>query len=294
VLSVEPMRIVGADFVVGTARHRGSLTGVADAARLQPIYDDADHRVVPPPREGLILGTDLAEKLSVGIGDHVRVRILEGRRPEVSLPVVDTVETYIGMPAWIHVAALDRRLKERPSAEYVSLLIDRTREGELFRELKELPMVSAVMIRQAAIDSFYETIAEHLMVFVSMFSMLACVLGFGVAYNSARIALSERGRELATLRVLGFSRAETAYILLGELAFLVAIALPAGCLLGLWLARLMATMFRTELFRVPLTIEPSTFGVAVLIALASTAASAALVGRRIARLDLIEVLKTRE
>jgi putative ABC transport system permease protein len=294
VLSVEPMRIVGADFTVGTARHRGSLTGVAEAARLQPIYDDATHRVVPPPREGLVLGTDLADKLGVGVGDRVDVRVLEGRRPEVSLPVVDTVETYIGMPAWLHAAALDRLLKERPSAEYLSLLIDRRREGELFRELKELPMVSAVMIRQAAIDSFYETIAEHLMVFVSMFSLLACVLGFGVAYNSARIALSERGRELATLRVLGFGRGETAYILLGEVAFLVVVALPLGCLLGVWLAHLMAAMFRTELFRVPLTIDPSTFGVAVLIALASTAASAALVGRRIARLDLIEVLKTRE
>jgi len=294
VLAVEPMRIVGADFAVGTARHRGSLTGVAEAARLQPIYDDARHAVIPPPREGLVLGTALADKLGVAVGDAVDVRILEGRRPEVRLPVVETVETWIGMPAWLHIAALDRLLKERPSAEYVSLLIDRRREGELYRELKNLPMVSAVMLRQAAIDSFYKTIAQHLMVFVSMFSALACTLGFGVAYNSTRIALSERGRELATLRVLGFSRAETAYILLGEVAFLVALALPVGCLMGGWLAALMAAMFRTELYRVPLTIEPSTYGVAVLIALASTAASAAVVGRRIGRLNLIEVLKTRE
>jgi putative ABC transport system permease protein len=294
VLAVEPMRIVGADFAVGTARHRGSLTGVADDARLQPIYDDARHEVIPPPREGLVLGAALAEKLGVGVGDAVDVHILEGRRPEVRLPVVETVETWIGMPAWLHIAALDRLLKERPSAEYLSLLIDRRREGELYRELKDLPMVSAVMLRQAAIDSFYETIAEHLMVFVSMFSALACTLGVGVAYNSTRIALSERGRELATLRVLGFSRAETAYILLGEVAFLVALALPIGCLLGRWLAALMAAMFRTELYRVPLTIESSTYGVAVLIAMVATAASAAVVGRRIGRLNLIEVLKTRE
>ncbi len=294
VLSAEPMRIVGADFTVGTARHRGSVTGVADAARLQPIYDDARHEVVPPPREGLVLGTALAGKLGVSVGDRVDVRILEGRRPQVRLPVVDLVETWIGMPAWLHIAALDRLMKERPSTEYVNLFVDRAREGELYRELKNLPMVSAVMLRQAAIDSFYETIAEHLMVFVSMFSGLACVLGFGVAYNSTRIALSERGRELATLRVLGFSRAETAYILLGEVALLVALALPVGCLLGNGLARLMAEMFRTELYRVPLTIEPSTYATAVLIAIGSAAASAAVVGRRIAHLDLVEVLKTRE
>jgi putative ABC transport system permease protein len=131
-------------------------------------------------------------------------------------------------------------------------------------------------------------------VFVSMFSGLACVLGFGVAYNSTRIALSERGRELATLRVLGFSRAETAYILLGEVALLVSLALPVGCLLGTLLARLMAEMFRTELYRVPLTIDPSTYATAVLVAIGSAAASAAVVGRRIARLDLVEALKTRE
>ena len=294
VLSVEPMRIVGADFSVGTARHRGSLTGVADAARLQPVYDDARSAVVAPPPDGLLLSTALADKLHVGIGDFVDVRVLEGRRPEVRLPVVDLVETYIGTPAWLHIAALDRMLKERPSTEYLSLLVDRRRETELYRELKELPMISAVMLRQAAIDSFYQTIAEHLMIFVSMFSALACVLGFGVAYNSMRIALSERGRELATLRVLGFSRAETAYILLGEAAALVVVALPVGCLLGRLLAGLMVAMFRTELYRVPLIIDPSTYGFAMLIALGAAAASAAVVGRRIGHLDLIEVLKTRE
>lgn len=294
VLAVEPMRIVGADFTVGTRRHRGSVTGVPERAQLQPVYDDARHRTVDPPGGGLLLGATLAAKLGVGIGDLVDVRLLDGRRPEARLPVTGLVETWIGMPAWMSAAALDRLLKERPSAEYLSLLIDRNREAELYRELKDLPMISAVMLRQAAIDSFYGTIAEHLMVFVTMFAGLACLLGFGVAYNSTRIALSERGRELATLRVLGFSRAETAYILLGEVAALAALAMPVGCLLGWWLAGLMAAMFRTELYRIPLVVEPSTFGAAVLIALVSTAASAVVVGRSIATLDLIEVLKTRE
>ncbi len=294
VLSAEPMRMVRADFTVGTARHRGSVTGVTGDAHLQPIYDDLRDAIVEPPEDGLVLASALADKLGVGPGDLVDLRVLEGRRPEVRLPVVALVETWIGMPAWMHAAALDRLMKERASTGYVNLLVDRTREAELYRELKELPMASAVMLRQAAIDSFYETIAEHLMVFVSMFSALACVLGFGVAYNSTRIALSERGRELATLRVLGFSRAETAYILLGEVAVLAAVALPVGCVLGTWLSGLMTALFRTELYRVPFVIEPSTYGTAALVAIGSTAASMVVVGRRIARLDLIEVLKTRE
>lgn len=294
VLAVEPMRIVRADLSAGPVTHRGSLTGVPPDARLQPIYDDARKSEIAAPVQGLVLGSYLAEKLGVGLGDGVWVEVLEGRRPVVRLPVVDIVETYLAMPAYLHIGALDRLMKEGPRVEYVSLLVDRLQERELYRELKQLPAASGVMLRQAAIDSFHETVVEHLMVFITMFSALACVLGFGVAYNSARIALSERGRELATLRVLGFTRGEISYILLGEVGLLICLGLPVGCLLGRLLTRLMAAMFDTELFRVPLVIEPSTYGAAVAIALAAALLSAAIVRRRVERLDLIEVLKTRE
>ncbi len=294
VLAVEPMRIVSADLSVGPITHRGSLTGLKNDAWLQPIFDDATARVVPVPADGLVLGTVLAHKLGVSIGDRVWLQVLEGRRPELALPVVGLVETYIAMPVFTHIDALNRMLKERPSAEYLNILIDSRNVAAFYARLKELPLVSAVMLRQAAIDSFYGTIVEHIMVYITLFSGLACALGFGVAYNSARIALSERGRELATLRVLGFSRAEISYILLGETGILIALALPFGCLLGRGLSEVMAAEFDTELFRIPLTIEASTYGLAVVIALAATLISALVVRHRVDHLDLIEVLKTRE
>ena len=294
VLAAEPMRIVGADLSVGPLTHRGSLTGLKSDAWLQPIYDDATARVLPVPPDGLVLGTVLAEKLGVSIGDPVWLEIREGRRPEVALPVVGLVETYIATPAFINIDALNRLLQERPSAEYLNLLIDSRHEAAFFARLKELPTVSAMMLRRAAIDSFNNTLVENIMVFITLFSGLACALGFGVAYNSARIALSERGRELATLRVLGFSRGEISYILLGEVGLLIAIALPFGCLLGRLLSVVMAESFNTELFRIPLKIEPSTYGFAVIIALAATLVSALVVRHRLDHLDLIEVLKTRE
>ena len=294
VLAVEPMRIVRADLSVGSISHRGSLTGLKEHAWMQPIFDDASARVIPVPPDGLVLGTVLADKLGVSVGDQIWLSVLEGRRPEVSMRVVGMVDTYIAMPAFVHIDTLNRLLKERPSAEYVNVLIDSHQEAAFFAKLKELPLVSAVMLRQAAIDSFYGTIVEHLMVFITLFSSLACALGFGVAYNSARIALSERGRELATLRVLGFSRGEISYILLGEIGLLIAAALPFGCLLGRGLSEVMATAFNTELFRVPLTIEPSTYGLSVIVALAATLISALVVRHRLDHLDLIDVLKTRE
>ena len=146
----------------------------------------------------------------------------------------------------------------------------------------------------AAIDSFRRTLGENLMIFVSFFSAFATMLGFGVVYSSARIALSERGRELATLRVLGFSRWEISYVLLGQFAILIALALPLGCVAGWALVRLVISSFETELFRVPFVIEAATYGTAVVMVLAAAVVSAALIRRRLDRLDLIAVLKTRE
>jgi putative ABC transport system permease protein len=164
----------------------------------------------------------------------------------------------------------------------------------LFTTLKSVPKVSGVNLREAAVSAYEETMGETMLIFIGFFSMFACALGFGVVYNSARIALSERARELATLRVLGFTRMEVSYILLGEVAVLIAAGLPIGCLFGWTLGWVMMQQFETELYRIPLVIESSTYGIAVLIALAATAVSAAVVRRRLDHLDLIAVLKTRE
>ena len=241
-----------------------------------------------------MLSTALADKLAVGPGDNLWVELLEGRRPTLHLPVVEVFETYIGTPAYMSLDALNRALKESPSVGYAHLLVDRAAEPALFAELKDLPEVSAVTLRRSAVNTFHETLAETLLIYVSFFVVFACTLAFGTVYNSTRIALSERGRELATLRVLGFSRAEISYILLGEVAILVLLALPLGCIAGYALAWLITSGFETELFRVPLVVEPSTFGWAIVIGLAAAVASALLVRRRLDRLDLIAVLKTRE
>jgi putative ABC transport system permease protein len=294
VMIAEPWRAVGADFSVGTRRHRGGIVGVASENRLQPIHDEASGEDVAVPPAGLMLGTYLAQKLGISVGDEVWVDILEGRRPAGLIPVAGVFEATIAMPAYMDLAALNRWLEVRPSIQYVNLYVDTNAEAELFAELKEIPEVSAVMLRQAAIDAFYDTLAEHLLIYVGIFTGFACALGFGVAYNSTRIALSERGRELATLRVLGFTRGEISYILLGEVAILIFLALPLGCLVGRGLIRIMAQGFDTELFRMPFVIEASTYGLGVVFALLATTVSGARVGRRVARLDLIRVLKTRE
>ncbi|HXC59810.1 MAG TPA: FtsX-like permease family protein [Steroidobacteraceae bacterium] len=294
VMAVEPVRFVGADFSVGVRRHRGTITGVMPAALLQPVHDDATGHDLELPPEGLIMSVRLAQKLGIAAGDWVWVDIQAGRRPSVRLRVAALFETMIAMPVYMNLASLNRLLDERPSLEYANLLVDRNAEPDLFGKLKMLPSIGAIMLRQSAIDSFHATIGEQMLIYTTIFAVFAAALGIGVTYNSARIALSERGRELATLRVLGFTRGEISYILLAEVALLIVAALPLGCLAGLGLTHLVARLLDTELFRVPVGIQPATYGWAVILTLLATVASAAIVRRRIDKLDLIRVLKTRE
>lgn len=294
VLTAEPWRTVSAEFSVGSKKHRGGVVGLGRENHLQPIHDEATGKDIAVPEAGLILGSYLARKLGVTVGDPVWVDVLEGRRPSGDIPVAAVFQTTIAMPAYMNLDALNRWMKVRPTVEYVDLLVDSAEQSSLFAELKSTPKVSAVMLREAALKAFYDTVGSNLLVYISIFTGFACALGFGVAYNSTRITLSERGRELATLRVLGFTRGEISYVLLSEVTLLIFIALPIGCALGRALSLVMARSFDTELFRMPFVIEASTYGLAMVIAVVSTTASAALVRRRIASLDLIRVLKTRE
>jgi putative ABC transport system permease protein len=293
VMTTEPMRAVAAKMRVGSREEREAVQGLPADQELYRVYD-AEGREVRLPPEGLVISTMLAKLLDVGIGDRITVEVLEGRRPVFEVPVVDTFETYIGSPAYMDIRALDRLMRERPSVTAVHVRVDDAQRAALFLELKNLPRVTSVTVKDAAVKTFHETMAKTIMIFISFFIVFSCALAFGVTYNAARISLSERGRELATLRVLGFTRAEISYILLGEVALLTFVALPLGCLSGYLLASLIVHAFETELYRVPMVILASTYGWAILIGVAATAVSALLVRRRVDHLDLIAVLKTRE
>lgn len=293
VRTVEPMRIVPAKLRFGWREQREALQGLPAHQQLYRVYDARGDALTLPP-EGLMISSMLAELLGAGRGDRITVEILEGRREVVQVPVAGIFETYIGSPAYMERGALARLLKESPTVTAMHMRVDSAQLPALMRELKTLPRVSAITLRAANIQIFDETMARTLMIFVSFFIAFSCALAFGVTYNAARIALSERGREFATLRVLGFTRAEISYLLLGEIALLAAIALPIGCLAGRMLARLIVAAFKTELYRVPFIVNGSSYGWAMVVAILATVASAALVRRRLDRLDLIAVLKTRE
>ena len=293
VLGTEPARFVSARFRYGSRQQREAVQGVPAHQVLYRVYDSSGRALDLPP-DGLVISTMLAKLLGVRAGDRVTIEVLEGRRPIVEVPVVGLFETYIGSPAYMEIGAVSRLLHERPSVTAVHLRVDPRQRSALFRALKSSPWVGAVTLKEAAVRTFNDTMARTLMIFVSFFVVFASMLAFGVTYNATRIALSERGRELATLRVLGFSRAEISYLLLGESGLLALAALPLGCLIGYGLARIIVGAFETELYRVPFVINASTYGWAMVVGLAGATASALLVRSRLDRLNLIAVLKTRE
>lgn len=295
VLRAEPMRVVSADLVSGHLSHRGNLQGISRDSQLTRIFD-VNRGPIPVPDDGVVLTSYLAAKLNLEVGDRFEVHILEGRRPTVEVAVAAVYDSHIGMFAFIDIHTLNRLLKDRPVTQYVKASLDEARQAELLTTLKNMPAVSTVALKSVAIQNYHDTIAATLLIFVGFFSVFSFALGFGVTYNAQRIALSERGRELATLRVLGFSRHEALYILLGETLVLVSLALPLGCLLGWLLTAVFVNSggFKTELMRLPLMIRPATYGTAIIVLLAASAVSGIALKRWVDRLDLISVLKTRE
>jgi len=293
VLRVEPFRSVPVKIVHGHRVRRTGLTGMRPDATLRRLVD-RDKQTMQLPVDGLALSATLADLLAVEVGDMVRVEVLEGQRRKVDVQVTRLVDEYVGTSSYMEAAALGRILREDGSVSGAYLLVDANRESELNKVLKSTPAIAGVSSRDAMIQSFEDTIKESMAVSTFLIVIFACVIAVGVVYNGARIALSERGRELASLRVLGFSRGEVAWMLLGEQGLLTVLAIPIGSVIGYLLCAAIASAFSTELYRFPLVLTEKTYGFAFGVILLAAVFSGLIVYRRIRSLDLVEVLKTRE
>ena len=293
VMSAEPFRAIPVVLRNGPFHRREAIIGLTQGAELSRVVD-TDLQPVALPSHGIVLSDKLAELLHIQAGELLRVEVRTGRRPELDVPVSGIVKTYMGTAAYMDLASLNRMMREDIAISGAYMLVDPLRADALYNALKNTPVVAGVSLQEQAQNAFYETLQDSLGTFVFFNTLFAGLIAVGVVYNNARISLSERGRELASLRVLGLTRGEVSYILLGELGLLTLLALPLGALLGYLLAATLVMSFNTELFRIPLIISHSTYGYAALVVVLSAIGSGLLVRRRIDTLDLIAVLKTRE
>jgi putative ABC transport system permease protein len=244
--------------------------------------------------DGLVMTDRLAEKLGLRIGDTVRVEVLEGRQRTVEVPLNATVREMMGLNAYMERRALNRLLQEGDQSTWFAVLIERGREPELLEATKQMPRIVGAFSKATLLRNMQEVSARNIRIMSTILTLFATVIAVGVVYNNARIALAERTWELASLRVLGFTRAEVSALLLGEMAIGIAIALPLGMALGYWLVALISTLLKSDQFFFPVVISARTYAWAGIAVVASGVASALVVRRRIDKLDMVAALKTRE
>lgn len=293
VLTAEPYRSVPVRIYHGPVERRIAISGKPPQSDLSRVLGPG-LKPVQLPESGIALSDALAKILKAKVGDIVEVELLERDRRRAVLPVTGVIEGYLGLNAYMSLPALNRLMREGAVISGVNLLYDTARQDELFRRLKATPVANFIALQRTTLQNFRQTLQENLLVMITVYVSLGMIIAFGVVYNFSRISLSEQGRELASLRVLGFHKSEVSAILLSELAVLVIVAQPLGWAIGYFFAWAMVQGFNSELYRVPLVVERSVYAWASVIVFGSALASALVVRQRIDRLDLIEVLKTRE
>ena len=292
VLEVEPLWSVPVRLRHGSRERHVALMGMPPDPTLRRVVD-GERQVHEPPESGLLLSRVLAQRLGVGVGDTLTIEVLTGKRPIVRRPVAALVDDLVGMGAFLSTGSLGH-VMGGVVADGATIRLASPGIHGIEHQLRALPGIASLASRHTMLANFDQVMRESFGVTFTTLLGFAFVLSLGVMYNTARIALAERGRELASLRVLGFTRQEVARLLFGELTTLGIAAIPVGFLIGWLLCWVMASTLSSELFRLPLLVRARTLGTAGLTLVGAGLVSSVLVRRRLDRLDLIAVLKTRE
>jgi putative ABC transport system permease protein len=290
VLSVEPIRNVSVSFKYKHYKKRSNITGLIQTPDLRRVIDD-QLKPVTLPDHGLVLNRQLANILHVNVGDILEAEVLEEKRPTLFIPVTAITQEYIGLGAFMQINELNKLLDESPKITGASIYIDQNHSAILYKKLKEIPSIIGLNIISVLRIIFEDLMAENLLKMVGINILFASFISFGVVYNTARIALSERSRELGTLRVLGLTRKEVAFILFGELGVIILISIPIGLFFGTGLAASMTQSLETELFRIPFYINNSTYAYSIVIVFMSALFSFYLVWRQLNSIDLVAAQK---
>lgn len=293
VVTVEPLRFAAARIHFGP-RHRQIAIRGMEPNGLHERVIDADYRIVEIPPDGLVVSEKLAEVIGAKLGDEVTVEFLEARRRKVNVPLVGFSDDFAGLAAHMDRHALNRLLGEGDIINGASFRVDRARWNDFLREMKEQPRVSWVVVKESLRENFRKTTAASIGLIQTIYLTFATIVAFGVVYNNARISLAERGRELATLRVIGFSQREVGAVLVTELVILAVIAVPLGLAFGTFLAAGILQAVNTETVRLPTVFTPRNYAFAVLVVTIASTFSAFVVLRTLKNLNLVAALKAPE
>ncbi len=293
VLAAEGVRLVPVRFRAGWRHRDAVIWGYPDDIEMRSLRNVAGQKVPLPP-EGIVLTDMLARVLGVRVGDAVEVELHEGARERRSVVVTGLVNESFGLQGHMRMETLRGWLHEAPHVSLALLRLDPALTAVTEARLKELPSVVDVTRRQSILERFRQQSGSMIVTMSLIIALFAGTITVGVVYNNARVALSMRGRDLASLRVLGFTRAEISAVLIGEQLIQVLAALPVGLFLGRALVHFLASMTDPETYRLPVVLTSRSYAFAAAVTILAATVSALLVRRRLDRLDLVAVLKTRE
>lgn len=293
VLAAEGLRVVPVRLRAGHRSYLTSVIGLPSDGKLRRPHDAALRPIDVPP-DGITLTRRLADRIQVMPGETVTIEVMEGRRRKINLPAGAIVDEAIGMASYMEIDTLNRLTGEGAVVSAAALYVEPSALPALSQRFKQLPVIESVAMKAYTLSSFLDKIAGLVLVSAGILTAFAIIVAVGVVYNSSRIALQERAWELASLRVLGFTRAEVAQILFRQFAVEITLAVPIGLLLSQGTVTLIARFHSNESFQIPGVIDARTYIAAAFIVVAAAVASAYIVRRRVDHLDLVAVLKTRE
>jgi len=293
VITVEPARGVAARISFGHQRRQLGIQGIPADSLHSRVIDDDNH-LIPLRPDTIVVSFKLAELLGAKVGDDLCVEILEGKRPVRNVRLVGLAGDFTGMSAYMDLPSLNRLMGEGDVISGANFRIDGARRAEFLRALKGIPSVAWVAIKESLRENFRTSTAASIGLIQKIYLVFAIVVAFGVVYNNARISLAERARELATLRVIGFSRREVGAVLVTELVVLAIVAVPIGLLLGSGFAKVIVRAINTETVRLPLVLTASNYAFAVSVVAIASTLSAVVVLRMLHHLDLVSALKAPE
>lgn len=293
VLRVEGLRTIPVRMRFEHRKRDVQMLGYGDDIDLRRILNDRG-TVQRLPRDGAILSSELAKILKVKMGQSVNIELLEGERRNLALTVMGAVDDLVAMFGYMRLDTLNRLIDEQSRISSAVLRIDPLRYAELRTALIRRPLVLGISRHARQIDQFKRQTTDLMRISSWIVTLFASIIVIGVVYNNARVSLSTRSRDLASLRVFGFRRAEVSVVLLGELALQVLLGLPPGLFMGKWLSIGLMSGIDTEQYRFPVVISAQTYAFAAMVTLGAAAVSALLVRTKLDRLDLIAALKTRE
>lgn len=290
---VEPVRAVWVELRHGRLRHQTSINGLVTQPRLSRALDQ-QLQPIHIGSHGLVLSKPVAAILQAQVGDRIAVDVREGRRAQLDLPVIAISETLLGAPTYMDLDALNRALNEPNRISGATLSLDSDKDRAVYDAIKGMPAVSGITLKRDSVAAFQTLMDTGAGAMRYIMMLIAGVITFGIVYNTARIAFAERERDLASLRVIGFSRGETAFVLLAELAIVTLAALPVGVLIGAYLCDAIAAGFSTDLYQIQASLNLPSIGTAVIAVVAAAVASGWLVKRDLDQIDLVSSLKSRE